>query len=298
MKRLPFVSFLLCLALFTACEKPEMTEDKSSPTERGNLTLSVSQVEQTSFSALTRAAASEVCTNLNFVIYDMEGTRLKYNNQKKGDEDFGTVSFQLEEGSYQIMVLAHSADRNPTTTNPKKIQFSSNTNKKGTGYTDTFLYYTTVTLDSEPQTLSLSLRRIVSLCRFVISDAIPEGVDSLVFTYKGGSGYFDASTGLGVTSSTSQQKAYFKVQTGSKNTQYDLYTFLPETEGTIHLVVSAYNAANIVQLEREIDVPMVQNRITWLTGNFFTDFTPIISQTLTPTVNIDNDWGGEDHMDY
>jgi hypothetical protein len=63
-------------------------------------------------------------------------------------------------------------------------------------------------------------------------------------------------------------------------------------------VVSAYNAANIVQLEREIDVPMVQNRITWLTGNFFTDFTPIISQTLTPTVNIDNDWGGEDHMDY
>lgn len=296
MKRLPFVSFLLCLALFIACEKPEMTEDKSSPKERGNLTLSVSQVEQTSFSALTRAAASEVCTNLNFVIYDMEGTRLKYNNQMRGDEDFGTVSFQLEEGSYQIVALAHSADKNPTTTNPNIIKFSNKTKSGGTGYTDTFLYYTTVTLDSEPQTLSLSLRRIVSLCRFVISDAIPEGVDSLVFTYKGGSGHFDASTGLGVTNST--QVARYKVQPGSKNTQYDLYTFLHETEGTIHLVVRAYNSDNIEQLEREIDVPMVQNRITWLTGNFFTDFTPIISQTLTPTVNIDNDWGGEDHMDY
>ena len=49
----------------------------------------------------------------------------------------------------------------------------------------------------EHQTLSVSLERIVSLCRFVINDAIPAGVSKLEFYYTGGSGTFSATTGLG-----------------------------------------------------------------------------------------------------
>lgn len=291
MKTKVFPCFCLLAMLITACEKPILPEDATDDTLSGNLKVSIYQLEQTSFSSLTRTAASDVCTHLNFAIYDMEGTRQKQTNQKVGDSDFGTTAFQLPEGSYQLVALAHSSSGNPTMTNPAKIQFTNSL-----GYTDTFLYHTMVTIGTEPQTLALSLHRIVALCRFVISDAIPEGVARLEFTYKGGSGHFNAATGLGVTNST--QVVKYNVQAGKKNTQFDLYTFLHETEGTINLKVTAYDAADNIQHEREFDIPMTQNKVTWLTGDFFTDVTPVNSQSFTTTVTIDTDWNGETHITY
>jgi len=292
-----FLPVLLLTILFTACEKPLLSEDEGTGGSRkteGNLKLSVYQLEQTDFSALTRTAAADVCTRLNFVIYDMEGTRLKYENQLVGDTDFGTTSFLLPEGNYQLVVIAHSVNKNPTTTNPAKVMFTNIS--KDVGYSDTFLYHTTVTIGEEPQTLALSLHRIVSLCRFVIRDAIPEGITRMAFTYTGGSGHFNAATGLGVTNST--QVVSYNVEEGQTQTQYDLYTFLHDTTGTIHLKVTAYDAGDNVQLEREFDVPMERNKVTWLTGDFFTGFTPTSTQTFTTTINIDNSWGGEQHLTY
>ena len=123
-----FLPVLLLTILFTACEKPLLSEDEGTGGSRkteGNLKLSVYQLEQTDFSALTRTAAADVCTRLNFVIYDMEGTRLKYENQLVGDTDFGTTSFLLPEGNYQLVVIAHSVNKNPTTTNPAKVMFTN-----------------------------------------------------------------------------------------------------------------------------------------------------------------------------
>lgn len=276
--------------MLSSCEK-FISPENGETTQTGNLKVSIMQLEQTPFADLTRTAASEVCTRLNFAVYDMEGTRLKQINQKVDESDFGTTAFQLTEGKFQLVVLAHSSESNPTMTNPSKIQFSNST-----GYSDTFLYQTNVTVGDEPQTLVLSLRRIVALCRFVINDAIPEGVASLEFQYTGGSGHFDAKTGLGVTKST--QKMSFDVQAGTKQTTYDLYTFLHETKGIIHLKVSAYDADDNKLHEREFDVAMEQNKITWLTGDFFTGVTPTTSQTLTPSVTVNSNWGGETRLTY
>lgn len=278
--------------ILSGCEKTLLLdEENTSVTEDGNLTISISQLEQTPFSTLTRAVPSEVCTHLNFAIYNMDGTRLKQDNQKLGDTDYGTVSFLLTEGNYQLVVLAHSSDGNPTMTNPSKIQFTN-----ALGYTDTFHYYTQITISNEPQTLSLTLKRIVSLCRFVISDAIPEGIARLEFEYTGGSGHFDAKTGLGVTKST--QKVKYDVLSGQTNTQYDLYSFLHESTGTIHLKVKAYDANDNVQHERQFDIPMIQNQITWFSGDFFTGVTPTTSQSFTSTISINTTWGGEQHLTY
>ena len=289
-----FRVFLLALLtiLFAACEKPILTgEELSSSSPKTSLRLSVYQLEQTPFSLLTRAAPSEICERLNFAVYDMDGSRQKQINQKVGDSDFGTANFDLPVGNYQLVALAHSSSSNPTMTNPAKIQFSN-----AQGYSDTFLYYGTITIGDEPQTLALSLQRIVALCRFVISDAIPEGVARIEFTYKGGSGHFDAKTGLGVTRSTQVMK--FDVEVGKEQTQYDLYTFLHNIEDTIHLTVIAYDAAGNPLYEREFDVPMGQNKVTWFTGDFFTGEIPTTSQSITNIVTIDNTWNGEQHLTY
>lgn len=286
------VLLFLLIYLLVACEKPILTTDElPKSSSHANLTLSIFQLEQTPFSLLTRTTPSEVCDRLNFAVYGMDGVRQKQINQKIGDNDFGIAGFELSEGNYQLIAMAHSSNGNPTMTNPEKIQFTN-----AQGYSDTFLYYTTVTIDDEPQTLALSLQRIVALCRFVISDAIPEWVTRLEFTYKGGSGHFNAKTGLGVTNST--QVVKFDVQAGKTQTQYDLYTFLHNIEGTIHLKVTAYDAVDNVQHEREFDIPMEQNNITWVMGDFFTGATPTTTQTVTSTVAIDNAWSGEKYLTY
>lgn len=272
------------MALFS-CQKISL-EETATEAPSGNLIVNVFQIEQTPFSELTRAAAGDVCTRLNFAVYNTAGSRVKQINQQVENTGFGTASFQLEEGDYQLVVVAHSSSGNPTMTDPAKIQFTN-----ANGFSDTFIHYQTVTIGEEPQTLSLSLHRIVALCRFVITDSYPSGVAGMRFYYTGGSGAFNASTGLGCVNS--KQDVRFDVTSGQK--QFDLYTFLHDTKGTIHLTVTALDAAGNVYSERSFDVPLEQNKITWYTGNFFGD---VNSQTTTVSIDINPTWDGETHLTF
>lgn len=163
-----------------SCEKPFITDENESGTTKGNLRVSVFQIEKTPFASLSRATASEVCTRLNFAMYNKEGARVKQVNQTSDMADFGHASFQLEEGTYQLVVVGHSANGNPTMTNPAKIQFTNST-----GYTDTFLCYGEVTIGEDAVDLQVALDRIVALCRFVVTDDIPADVRKMQFYYGG-----------------------------------------------------------------------------------------------------------------
>ena len=142
--------------------------------------------------------------------------------------------------------------------------------------------------------MKLTLHRIVALCRFVIEDKIPADVAQLRFQYTGGSGHFDASTGLGVTKST--QTVFFS---NDGESQFDLYTFLHDTEGTINLMVTAYDDSdNLLYEERKFEIPLVQNQITWFSGSFFSGKSPVTSQGITTTLSIDDVWDGQVHLTY
>lgn len=286
------IALMMALLLaFSSCEKTLLPEDvESDGTEPGNLTVSIFQLEQMPFASLSRAAVTDYCTRLNFAVYDSDGTRVKQVNQKVDDNTFGTASFSLDPGDYQLVVVAHSSDGNPTMTNPAKIQFTN-----ATHYTDTFLYNTTLTVGEEPQTLDVSLERIVSLCRFYINDAIPEGVTQLEFYYTGGSGAFNAATGLG--SVNSKQKMTFDVQAGATGTHYDLYTFLHQPDDEISVTVTALDAGGNAVYNRDFDVPMARRKITNLSGDFFTGVTPG-SGDLNITVTINATWDGEQNVTY
>lgn len=291
---------MLAVVVLVSCEKAIFPDEVESGDPNGNLTVSVYQIEQMPFAsqnggsethrAGTRAAVTDYCNRLNFAIYEMDGSRVKQVNQTSDKAGFGTASFSLEEGEYQLVVLAHSSNGNPTMTNPQKIQFSNSL-----GYTDTFLYYTTVTVTEEHQTLSVSLERIVSMCRFVMNDAIPAGVSKLEFYYTGGSGTFNAATGLGNVNS--KQKMTFSVTAGQSGTMYDLYTFLHQQDDDITLTVTAYDSADNVLYEREFDVPMTRRKITRLSGDFFTG-DPGSSGDVGVTISINGDWDGQTDVTY
>ena len=123
-----------------------------------------------------------------------------------------------------------------------------------------------------------------STSKNILGDAFPK------------SGAFDAATGLGCVKST--QKLVFDVQEGDAETQYDLYTFLHNQEGTIKLNVTALDADENVYLEREFNIAMERNQITTLTGAFFVGTTPSYAQSVTATVTLNTPWENETEMTY
>ncbi|MBE6253976.1 MAG: hypothetical protein E7105_00425 [Prevotella sp.] len=277
----PLLSLFLLLIL-SSCEKPYLGEDAST----GNLTVSVFQLEQTPFAGYTRATPSDACTHLNFAIYNGDN-RLKQINQTSDMADFGHVSFQLDAGTYQLVVVAHSSKGNPTMTDPGTIKFDNSD-----GYSDTFLYSEDVTVASEPVNLSLTLHRIVALCRFVISDDYPQGVAKMQFKYTGGSGAFNAATGQGCVKST--QTVTYDITTGQK--QFDLYTFPYQGEEcTIHLTASALDASGVEITQRTFDIPLATNKITWFSGDFFSGSN---IQSASLDLSIDTQWAAESHLAY
>lgn len=312
------VCILCTLLSLSSCEKAVTDEDSvvsGFPADK-NLRVTVFSIEKTPFGTLapgayapatraatrapatraatrasaTRAAtpASEACTRLNFAIYDEGGSRVKQVNQTSAEADFGKASFQLAEGTYLLVVVGHSANGNPTMTDPVKVQFTN-----ATGYTDTYLCCANVTIGEEKVDYNVSLDRITALCRFVLTDTeIPSEVKKLRFYYTGGSGAFNATTGLGCVNS--KQDVKFDITSAQK--QFDLYTFLHDTEGTIHLTVSALDASGGIYAERDFDVPMQQNYITWLSGPFFGDSGS--GSTGITGVTINTDWAGETHITF
>ena len=278
---------IVALSVMVSCEKPLMGVESDEP--EGNLKVTVFEMEKTPFGSLTRVAepASAMCKRLNFAIYTLDGTRVKQVNQTSDAAEFGTASFQLEEGDYQVVVVGHSSNGNPTMTDPTCIKFTN-----AQGYTDTYLWSGVVTIGAEPMDFQVSLDRIVALCRFVITDDFPADVKQMRFYYTGGSGAFDANTGLGCVNS--KQDVKFSVATGQK--QFDLYTFLHDVEGTIHLTVTGLDAAGNELYNRQFDVPMQQNYITWLTGAFFNGSGS--SSTTIGGVTVNTDWAGETHITF
>lgn len=299
------LTLLIAAVSLMSCEKAYLSDDESANDPNGNLKVKVFQIEQTPFAATTRAAVSNVCTRLNFAVYDESGSRVKQVNQTSDKAGFGTCSFQLDEGDYYLVVVGHSANGNPTMTNAAKIQFTN-----ATGYTDTFASSGDVTIGDEPSEVEVTLDRIVARCSFVITDAFPAEVKKLQFYYTGGSGAFSAYTGLG--SVNSKQTVTFDVSqptttldapvttsggvTIPAGRQFDIFTFLHEPSDDIALKVSALDASGNVLYERVFDVPMQQNHITWLTGAFFTGSGSSSSTVTTITVN--TDWAGETHLTF
>ena len=134
------------------------------------------------------------------------------------------------------------------------------------------------------------------MCRFVINDSIPDDISQMKFYYTGGSGAFDAATGLG--SVNSKQEMKFGVTSGHTWTAFDLYTFLHQRRGTIHLTVTALDDSGSEHSKREFDVPMQQNQITWFTGPFFHSQSRADKWTIIPNADIDNTWLYESYYWY
>ena len=278
------VMLLWSLLLATSCEKMVIGGAEGPADEDANVVVQVMSFEQQPFSLTqTRGETETGPTKLNFIVYDEDGMRIRQESQQWGDSDFGIARFKLQEGRYFLVALAHSGKGNPTSTNVHKIGF---TNK--TGYTDTFLYADSLVVGEEEVDDELQLKRIVSKVKFVFNDQLPEDADSIRFYYEGGSGTFDATTGLGVVKSKQQQ--WFPVRHDTQ--RFEIYTIPRADSDKLKVLVTTYRTTGgQVELltEREIsDIPIRQNHITICRGNLFNP-----TEQHQISIDIDTTWDEE-----
>lgn len=270
----------------TSCEKMNV-KDAEGEGEGMSVSVRVASFEQVPFSLSgTRGkAVGDVCKRLNFLIYK-DGERIRQEAQQQGDEDFGNATFRLPEGHYFLVVLAHSSNGNPTSTNAAKIAFTNTT-----GYTDTFLYADSLIVSDEDVDRALNLKRIVAMVRFIFEDPLPAKARRIKFHYTGGSGTLNA-TDNGWGNVDSKQIQWYDVS-GTEE-KFEIYT-IPHSADKEYLTVTAStferesDDTENVLTEKVIEgVPVKRNHITTCRGYLFS---PVYKMNIT--LDVDDEWDSD-----
>ena len=182
-------------------------------------------------------------------------------------------------------------------TNPESIAFSSNTTLKTT---DTYCWAGEVNVTQQTGTVAVSLSRATAMFRLKLTDdLIPAQVSELQFAYKGGSAAVNPFTLEGTTKSN--QKESFVIQDHSRKI-FEIYTFprYEEKNGErnlsqLEVTVTAIDVYGNAVKERVLtDVPVLPNRITECTGEYFAGGVLEYTNIGFGGLQVESDWAGTD----
>ena len=284
MKQIKTLLLIFAAFLCAACEKyvaEEGTQSESKVID-GNLVVKAECV-------VTRAGETEEnqeslplkdrFTRMTMVLYQ-DDVRVDYVNQVNTDPGFGTMSVDLDPGTYQLVVLAHSGQRTPTTTNCHKISFSA-------PLTDVFSYYGDVTIGKEASEKTVQLTRAVAKIQLNITDDIPDNVSFFNYIYKGASVSFDPANQIGVASSTRRNVEIEKAE-GVKT--FELYTFVSSDNQTVDWDFAGYSESNeVIGSKKFSDIPVSLRKVTKIDSRVFDG---VIEGPTDITFTFDDTWEG------
>lgn len=239
-------------------------------------------------SSTEEPALEDICTRLSFSFFNGE-EKVKTVNQVAGDNGFGTASINLSEGTYRLVVIAHSGKGNCTISSPEKVKFYKNK------MTDTFAYYGTLEVSEDEDTnQEINLSRAVAKITLSINDNIPENVKRLLFYYTGGSSTLNATTMQGCVNSKQTEER--EIVAGQKD--YDIYTFPHQDDKKVALTITGYDPSDVEVSSKYIEnIPVKRNYITTCIGDLFGegDYTPSDKEQTTGgfTFKFDPKWDGK-----
>jgi hypothetical protein len=289
------IGALIFASLFTSCERAVLSSDDDDIEEvvskgKGELyvTCSYSQTQ----SEITRASSvslSECATRVQYVI--MQGETMVYNSEQinGGGNSFGTLSVNLEPGTYRLMVFAH----NEKNGNPISVGTDGSIQGYNNRVTESFSYSDEVVIVKDKRkTVSCKLTRCVAMVNFTSTDKIPAEVSKFKLTLTGISSRYDLRNQIGadVTTYVTSMAELNSDRRTSEGMMADIhsYVFLPAIEATINAKFEFYNNANELVLTRNIEgIQMRINAKTSVTGTFFQ------SDCVDASITVDNDWGDE-----
>ena len=275
-----------------ACEKPILDENGNSK-DSGNVTLTFTANN----SDITRAASTNLSayfTKLNVQVFDAWGEKVfsTMKTQTKDDSDFGSLTCQLEAGTYTVVAVGHSSIKSATIKSPQMVQFTASDGEK---LTDTFSCCQQIEVGTDALQQTFTMQRMTAMVQFKLTDEnIPESFARMVIGYTGGSANFNPTTSQGTTKSTQSES-----RPAVSSQVYQVYTFPYLSDaGVLKMTLTAYDAQGNTLRQRVFDaVPVTRNRITTYTGKFFEEGDGNITQSgFGFTVN--GQWEGEDTYNF
>ena len=292
MKNRLFCQILACvygwmlLMTATSCEKMVVNDETSA-----NVVVHVRSYEQIPFPAKTRAEGGSSISKLCFHIYNDEGERVAYVNQKTDDDHFGSAYFTLEKGHYYVLVVGHNASSNPSFNKNERVSIS------GKDLGDTFWRMKEIEVDEDNIEESVELERIVSRINFIPTDDAPEEMNQMIFSYKGSKGTFDGLTGYGSTNVN--QTVVQDVNADDKS--FGFYMIPSADEENIDLEIKTYNVderglPNSLTSKTIKGVPVQRNRITICKGVLFSEKSS--DQSIEFTIVINDTWGPDIEFNF
>lgn len=277
-------------AMFFSCQKAVFDEDGDVQGNGAKLRFRVTQFEQIPFDITDATRGTNIgkaCTRLNFAVYQ-NGERLKQINQQSSDAGFGTFNLSLKPGEYQLVVLAHSGEGNPTMTDPSKVTFPNNK------VTDTFLYGDNLVVNDD-SIYQIKLKRIVAMVRLQTTDTVTRNVKLVRFYYTGGSSTLNALDGVGCVNS--KQAVNFDITSDmvGKQASFDVYTFPKADNKGLNLQVTTHDKSNNIVVEESIsNVPVQRNVITLYKGRLF-NRNADSKGDFNVDLNSDEEWAIDEH---
>ncbi len=259
------------LALLCSCENVSVDEYLSSSgasEDVCSITFTVDSYDIVPIDILgdgetyTRAmvSAGELGTRLSCAVYQYD-KKLDQVNQVSTDSSFGTITLALTPGQYEVAIIVHSNDGNPTMTDLTAISWSPKR------VTDTFTYYSDLDVTGDA-TYNISLSRRVAQYAFTITTAIPTEVTQMQFYYTGGSSTLDITTGYG--SVQSRQTETRDVTSYDAEQTFYLYTFPHTKEDVLAMTVTALDdKGRTVHEVKYTDIPVTLNMQTLHRTDFF-----------------------------
>lgn len=268
MKNIKRLWLWLCLVLLglVSCQKVVVDDIVGTGEVEDGVAIrfNVTKIEQIPFPSPMAVRATDVkeaCNKVSLAVYK-DGTKVSQVNQESSDSKFGDFQLVLSPGTYKIVVIAHSGMKNPTMTDMQKITFDGKV-------TDTFYYSGDFTVD-DAASYNLELKRAVAMFRMITTDNIPAGVAKMQFYYTGGSSTFDAVQGVGCVNSRQTEVREVTADMIGKPGTFEVYTFPKTDSNVLDMKVTAFNASNVMMLEKVFsEVEIQRNMITQYTGNFF-----------------------------
>ena len=289
------VAALMSCALFSSCEKAILTDIDSddgddteiTAKETGELYVSCS-FSQTQ-SEMTRGSSvplAECANRVQYVI--MNGETIVHNSEQinGGGNSFGTLSVNLEPGTYRLMVFAH----NEKNGNPISVGTDGSIQGYNNRATESFSYSDEVVITkNKRKALSCKLTRCVAMVNFTSTDKVPAEVTKFKMTLTGVSSKYDLRNQIGVdvsTYATAMVNIDGWISTAGMMSNVNSYVFLPAIETTINAKFEFYNNADELLLTRNIEgIQMRINAKTSVTGTFFQ------SDGVDAAITVANDWG-------
>lgn len=278
--------------LYVTCSFSQTQSEISNAkeTDGGYVTRAASEnVTRATSENVTRATSKplyECASRVQFIV--MNGETIVYNSEQVngGGSSFGTLSINLEPGTYRLLVFAH----NEGTGNPIAVGTDGSIQGYNNRATDSFSYSTEVVITKDKRkSVSCKLTRCVAQVYFNSTDEVPSEVAKFRMTLTGVSSKYDLVNQIGADATTySTSLVGISRWTSQSGTLANVnsFVFLPAIAAQIDAKFEFFDSNDELVMTRHITgIQMKINAKTTVTGTFFQ------SDGMDAAVAVDDEWG-------